>query len=287
MAPSLSQNQPTCTCPLPCVVILPRPPPTVSPFDQPPPGLEEGRWLALRKICLCLGGLKFNDLFSASARGAQVSYSGGGGVSSAGVEEERGGEDLVGTLQGCLVRSLACSSPAGQVGRGVRNLDYYYCRFLLSARRFFPRRESAEICRMSFFFFFFLVLAPCCARAVLSVRYNSSSRHRRIMLFSPESFLCFFPEMYQDMPVRGVDLATVCPRESTVNHRLRFRFRDRACSLRSTLPVMEMAPSPLGRPGKASVWSNSSPIYRTGRCVPMLFVPRLALEQTRTVAFHA
>lgn len=139
-----------------------------------------------------------NDLFGASARGAQVSYSGGAGVSRAGMEEERGGEDLVGTLQGCLLRSLACSSPAGQVGRGVRNLDYDTTTvgFAVGATFFpSPRRESAEICRVHFFLFV-LFLAPCRARAVLSVRYNSGSRHRRIMLFRPESF--FFSEMLRN-----------------------------------------------------------------------------------------
>ncbi len=83
--------------------------------------MEEGRWLALRKLCLWLGGAKAKDLFGGSsgrtgageAATATAKEGGGGGNDVAG--GGGGGGDVVGTLQEALVRSLSGSKPEAQV----------------------------------------------------------------------------------------------------------------------------------------------------------------------------
>lgn len=82
-------------------------------FDQPPQGVEEGRWLALRKLCLCLAGAKTKDLLRSSYHdGAGGGGSGGGGVDGG---DGAGGVDLMGAVQEALVRSLCGSRPEAQV----------------------------------------------------------------------------------------------------------------------------------------------------------------------------
>lgn len=84
---------------------------------QPPKGAEEGRWLALRKLCLWLGGAKAKDLFGSSSHRHGA---GGAASATAGERAEAGGgggsdDDLVGTLQEALVRSLGGPKPEAQV----------------------------------------------------------------------------------------------------------------------------------------------------------------------------
>lgn len=90
-------------------------------FDQPPQGLEEGRRLAIRKLCLCLAGAKPKAFFRSCDRdGAQGSGGGGGGGDGGGGGGEGGGADLMGALQEALVRSLCGSRPEAQVGVCLR-----------------------------------------------------------------------------------------------------------------------------------------------------------------------
>ena len=81
---------------------------------QPPPGVEEARWLTLRKLCLCLAGAKTKDLLRGAYRGGD---GGGGGGARGGVDDGGGGGgvDLMGALQEVLVRSLCGSRPEAKV----------------------------------------------------------------------------------------------------------------------------------------------------------------------------
>lgn len=74
--------------------------------------MEEGTWLALRKLCIGLGGLKSKDL------DAELS-SGGEGHS---VDARTGdalavspGGDLASIVHGALVRALSCRKPDAEV----------------------------------------------------------------------------------------------------------------------------------------------------------------------------
>eukprot|EP00752_Nemacystus_decipiens_P012958 g11467.t1 len=73
---------------------------------EPPQGVEEGRWLALRKLCLSLACAKTKALFHADKSYPEGSRGGGGDGS--------GGYDLVDALQEALVRSLCSSRPEAQ-----------------------------------------------------------------------------------------------------------------------------------------------------------------------------
>ncbi|CAN0425826.1 unnamed protein product [Pylaiella littoralis] len=86
---------------------------------EPPQGLEEGRWLALRKLCLCLGGARVKDWLDGSygpAGGIESrrATKGGGGVHGMGGGDYGSGSGLAGALQETLVRSLWRSKPEAQ-----------------------------------------------------------------------------------------------------------------------------------------------------------------------------
>ena len=61
-------------------------------------------------LCLGLGGAKNKHIFPLSAR-----LHGGDGGGSGDGDGGGGGDDLVGELQGALVRSLGCAKPEAQV----------------------------------------------------------------------------------------------------------------------------------------------------------------------------
>ncbi|CAN0279980.1 unnamed protein product [Ectocarpus fasciculatus] len=75
---------------------------------EPSEGVEEGRWLTLRNLCICLGGVRTKDLFRAGVVGGRADGDGGGGG------DGEGGGDLVGALQEALIRSLCGSKPEAQ-----------------------------------------------------------------------------------------------------------------------------------------------------------------------------
>ena len=95
-------------CPLPPSWL-----PPLCVLHQPPQGVEEGRWLALRKVCLYLAGAKPNVLCRSSYRHGA---GGGGGVDGV---DGSSGADLMGALQEALVRSLCGSRPEAQVWVGL------------------------------------------------------------------------------------------------------------------------------------------------------------------------
>ncbi|CBJ48881.1 expressed unknown protein [Ectocarpus siliculosus] len=74
---------------------------------EPPEGVEEGRWLTLRNLCICVGGARTKDVFRAGVVGGRADGDDGGG-------DGEGGGDLVGALQEALIRSFCGSKPEAQ-----------------------------------------------------------------------------------------------------------------------------------------------------------------------------
>ncbi|CAB1112970.1 unnamed protein product [Ectocarpus sp. CCAP 1310/34] len=74
---------------------------------EPPEGVEEGRWLTLRNLCICVGGARTKDVFRAGVVGGRADGDDGGG-------DGEGGDDLVGALQEALIRALCGSKPEAQ-----------------------------------------------------------------------------------------------------------------------------------------------------------------------------
>lgn len=78
---------------------------------QPPLGLEEGTWVAVRRVCIALGGLKSKDLDADHGNEGQGSAPGESGEDSS----TPTGGDVTSLAQGALVRILACRKPQVQV----------------------------------------------------------------------------------------------------------------------------------------------------------------------------
>ncbi|CAM9341174.1 unnamed protein product [Ectocarpus sp. 4 AP-2014] len=74
---------------------------------EPPDGVEEGRWLTLRNLCICVGGARTKDVFRAGVVAGRADGDDRGG-------DGEGGDDLVGALQEALIRSLCGSKPEAQ-----------------------------------------------------------------------------------------------------------------------------------------------------------------------------